>query len=117
MSPTFVVEGSATAVPGCFTVGTLGPNVIPVPQNVAEAATRFGVADPEDFAAFSISFPDQLAQALNWSEAEVIRAGHHLAKALGLPNESISPAFGATLPSPLQGLTPAQFAEKKQHLG
>ena len=118
MSATFVVESSSAAIPGCFTVGTpQGAGTIAVPRNVADVASHFGVADPEDFAAFSVSFPDQIAQALNWSEAEVIHAGRLLAQTLGLPDERFSPAFGATLPKPLQGLTPAQFAQEKHSLG
>lgn len=117
MSATFVVKRSSAAVPGCFTVGTSGAGAIAVPESVADAANRFGVADPEDFAAFSMSFPDQIADALNWSEAEVIHAGRLLVETLGLPQESFSPAFGATLPEPLRGLTPAQFAQEKESLG
>ena len=115
MSASFVVKHSGrVAVPGCFTVGPPDPASISVPQDIAEAASRFGVSDPEDFAAFSISFPDQVARVLNWTEAEVVHAGRLLAQMLGLPDESFSPPFGATLAEPFQGLTPAQFAEKKQ---
>ena len=113
MSAAFVVEVSSRAVRGCFTVGTPNTDLIAVPKSIADAAVRFGVEDPEDFAAFAVSFPDQVAHALDWSEAEVIRAGHLLAQTLGLPDESFSPPFGATLPKRLEGLTPAQFAQEK----
>ena len=118
MAMSFFADQDAHAHPGSFDPRVSGTSV-GLPPDVAELAQEFGATDTEEFAAFCTVFTHDVAVRLHWREADVSRAAQQLHVLLGLSVRSDPPrfAFGARVPSALDGVTAQELAAAKRQAG
>lgn len=112
MATLFFADHEAQARPGSFDAKVRGASV-GLPTDVVDLAKEIGVADTEEFAAYCSVFTQDVAERLQWHEAEVSRAAKQLYILLGQSVPSNPPRFAFGVPIETSSLTAGELADAK----